>query len=162
MHSLRSTCREGRCVVAGSLTTLTDLRDLIAVKLGEISGLTVYKNSAKTLDSLPAVEMLLPEIQRVDVDSPESALGLVDWKTAWPLRLSTSADEVDVAGDTMLQMAALMIAKFDANDSLGTTATTGFTLLCRLVNMRESQPPRPGDAKPTRQYDGVLEVWQMV
>lgn len=148
--------------MAGSITTLTALRDLIATTLGTVSGLTVYKDGATILDSLPAVEMRLPEVRRVPVDQQESQLGTVTWETTWPMTLYVVSDEVSNSGDACLQNFALILAAFDASETLGTTASTGFSLMCRLTEARESTKTRTGDVKPTRGYDMLLEVWQLV
>lgn len=143
----------------GTLTTLTTLRDLIGTTLDEIAGLTVYPSGGVLLDQLPAIEVKLPRIERVPVDEEERELGTVTWITEWPLELYVSAEEPSTASDQALQFLALIVAKFDEDETLG---SAGFNLLCRLTEASESDGSSSGDAKPTRGYDLTLSVLQLV
>jgi hypothetical protein len=143
----------------GTLTSLTTLRDTLATFLGQIAGLKVYPNGGATLDTLPAVEVKLPRIERVRPDEAESELGTVTWRTFWPLRVYVAADDIPTATDQALQMLALVVAKFDANETLG---DPGVNLYCRVTDARESDPAPFGDSKPTRGYELTLAVIQLL
>jgi len=148
--------------VAGGLSSLTTVRDLIATLLGTVSGLNVYKDGATALDALPSIEMGTPAFRQPAPDEPESQLGTFTWTTEWLLTLRVSADEISLAGDQLLQYLALVGAAVNGSQSLGTTSSTGFALLCSIVDGRELPLERTGDAKAVRSYEMTLEVVQLV
>lgn len=143
-------------------TTFTAVRDLFAVKLREISGLTVYDYPTGSIDALPSVEIIWPRFRRVSVDDAEPQLGSVLLTTFWALKVRVSADEYAQATADEFALLGQIIAKFDANETLGTTAADGFSVMCRVTDGDVEDDPVIGDAKPTRGYRVTLEIRQLL
>jgi len=146
----------------GGITSLTGVRDLIATALTSVSGLNVYKDGATVLDATPSLEMGTPTFRQPAPDERENQLGSFTWTTEWTLTLKVSADEVSLAGDSLLQYLALIGAAVNTNQTLGTTAANGFALQTSIVNGRELPMTRDGDSKAVRTYEMTLAVLQLV
>lgn len=138
---------------------LTWVRDLVDGFLQEIPGLHVYPTGANEVRT-PAVVMELPELERVEEDSPESRFGAFDWKTRWPLRLLVDADAFARSNDAALQLMALVVAKFDANETFGDPVD--FEVTCRILSCAAPDDPQQGDSKAVVAYEMTLSVKQLV
>lgn len=148
--------------MAITATSFSAVRDLLAAKLREIPGLTVFDNPVRDASPLPSVEILWPRFERTRVDAPEPQLGSVGLTTYWTLTLRVDPDDPAVAAADSFSMLGLLIAKFDANETLGTTAADGFSVLCRVTDGNVEDDPVAGDSKPSRGYLLTLEVRQLL
>lgn len=142
-------------------STFSDIRDLFASKLGEISGLTVYDYAQNDV-ALPSVEIVWPRFQRVGVDEAEPQLGSVRLTTYWKLKLRVDADSLAQATADEFSLLGQIIGKFDTNETLGSSAADGFAVLCRVTDGDVDNDPIPGYAKPTRGYVLTLEIQQLL
>lgn len=143
-------------------TTFTAVRDLFAAKLREITGLSVVDYPTGAFDSLPSVEIIWPRFRRVGVDEAEKQLGSVSLTTMWALKLRVSADEYAQATTDAFALLGQIIAKFDANETLGTVAADGFSVMCRVTEGDVDDDAVVGDVKPTRGYRLTLEIQQLL
>ncbi len=140
-------------------TTFTAVKTLFVAKLSEVTGLNVF-SVGDTTPALPSVEVLWPRFRRVGVDEAEDQLGSVSLTTYWPLRLSVDADSLAQSQVDAFSYLGQIIGKFDANESLGTTAADGFAVLCRVTDGDEDRAPIAGDSKATRSYVMTFEIRQ--
>lgn len=140
-------------------TTFAAVRDLFVAKLGEITGLNVYA-TGDTTPGLPSVEVVWPRFQRARVDEPEDQLGSVSLTTYWGLKLRVDADSMAGSAADAMSLVGQVVGKFDANETLGTTAVDGFACLCRVTDGAPDDDRLAGDSKPTRGYLMTLEIRQ--
>lgn len=140
-------------------TTFTSVKTLFVAKLSEISGLNVF-SVGDTTPALPSVEVMWPRFRRAGVDDAEDQLGSVSLTTYWPLRLSVDADSLAASQSDAFSYLGQIIGKFDANESLGTTAADGFAVLCRVTDGDVESAPTFGDSKATKSYVMTFEIRQ--
>lgn len=147
--------------MAITATTFSAVQTLLASKLGEISGLNVSSHPKADV-ALPSVEIIWPRFRRPGVDEPEPQLGSVLLTTFWKLKLRVDADSLAQATADEYSLLGQIIAKVDTNETLGSSAADGFSVLCRVTDGDVDDDPVSGDSKPTRGYLMTLEIQQLL
>lgn len=141
-------------------TTFSAVRDLVAAKLREITGLTVFDNPTNDASPLPSVEIIWPRFRRPGVDEAEKEFGSVSLTTYWPLKVRVDADQNLAATVDSFSLLGQILGKFAADPSLGTTAADGFSVLCSVTDGEVDDDPVRGDSQTSRGYKLTLEIQQ--
>ena len=81
-----------------------------------------YSWAPRDLDKIPAAVVEMPEVERVDVDTPESQLGSFDWRVTFPVVFYFELDEAARGQAQAVNVVEAFIKAIDASPTMGDNA----------------------------------------